>query len=270
MKRYSTIMSVLLTLALPVAGSCADAPKAQDKPEPSSVEAIQKSMSQSRMMKTMGSGGATGLTTSGKVSETLNGGGYTYAKLEKDGKSTWVAFPTLETRVGENLSFRGCMEMNDFESKSLNRKFDKILFCSAPEVAGKSAAKPTPATGKKSPGSAGSASAAGKKIKVEKATGANAYTVAEIFGKRAQLNGKQVLVRGQVVKVSSGIMKKNWIHIQDGTGTEKLKNRDLVVTSKTLPEVGDVVTVSGTLAKDKDFGGGYKYSAIIENGSIKQ
>lgn len=270
MKRYSSIMSVLLTLALPVAAICADAPKAQDKPDPSSVEAIQKSMSKSRMMSGMGASGGTALTTSGKVSETMTGGGYTYAKLEKDGKSTWVAFPTLETRVGETLSFRGCMEMSNFESKSLNRKFEKILFCSAPDVAGKGAAKLTPATGKKSPGSAGAASAAGKKIKVEKATGANAHSVAEIFAKRAQLNGKQVVVRGQVVKVSSGIMKRNWIHLQDGTGTEKQKNHDLVVTSQSLPEVGEVVTVSGTLAEDKDFGGGYKYNAIIENGSIKK
>jgi hypothetical protein len=34
--------------------------------------------------------------------------------------------------------------------------------------------------------------------------------------------------------------------------------------------VGDVVTVTGTLAKDKDFGAGYKYSAIIENATIKK
>jgi hypothetical protein len=271
MKRCSSIMSVLLTLALPVAATCADAPKAQDKPEPSSVESVQKSMSKSRMMSGMGAAGASGLTTSGKVAETMSGGGYTYAKLEKDGKSTWVAFPTTETRVGEALFFRGCMEMNNFESKSLNRKFEKILFCSAPEVTGKgAAAKLTPAAGKKSPGSAGAASAAGKKIKVEKAAGANAHSVAEIFAKRGQLNGKQVVVRGQVVKVSSGIMKRNWIHLQDGTGTEKQKNHDLVVTSQSLPEVGEVVTVSGILAKDKDFGGGYKYNAIIENGSIKK
>jgi hypothetical protein len=269
MMRYSTIMSVLLTLALPVAATCADAPKAQDKPESSSVEEIQKSMSKSHMMSGVGGAGATGLNSSGKVAETMDGGGYTYARLEKGGTSTWVAFPTLETRVGEPLSFRGCMEMNNFESKSLNRKFEKILFCNAPEVSGKSAAKPS-VTGKKSPGSTGSASAAGNKVKVDKATGANAYTVAEIFAKRGQLDGKQVVVRGQVVKVSSGIMKRNWIHLQDGTGTEKKKNHDLVVTSQKLAEVGEVITVSGTLAKDKDFGGGYKYSAIIENGSIKK
>jgi len=268
MKRYSTIMSVLLTLALPVAGSCADAPKAPDKADAASVESIKDSMSKtghSMMGGSAPAAGAADLSPSGKVVETMDGGGYTYANLERDGKKTWVAFSTLETRVGDKLAFKDCMEMPNFQSKALNRTFDSILFCGQPVLKPTTAAKQV--SGKKSPGS-GSAAAAGK-IQVEKATGANAYTVAEVFAKRGALDGKQVVVRGQVVKVSTGIMNKNWLHLQDGSGSEKSKNHDLVVTTKDLAEVGDVVTVSGTLAKDKDFGGGYKYSAIIEKGSVK-
>jgi hypothetical protein len=273
MKRYSTIMSVLLTLALPVAGNCADAPKPTEKAD-ASVEKIKHDMSKSRMSQMMG-GSATAtdgaqLNPSGKVVETMNGGGYTYANLEKGGKKTWVAFPTMETRVGETLSFNGCMQMPGFQSKALNRKFDEILFCSGPEIKPKAAAKANLLAGKKSPGSSGASSAASQKIKVEKASGANAYTVAEIFSKRAALNGKQVVVKGQVVKVASGIMDRNWIHLQDGSGTEKQKNHDLVITSTQEPEVGSVITVSGTVAKDKDFGGGYKYDVIIEKGSVKK
>jgi hypothetical protein len=63
-------------------------------------------------------------------------------------------------------------------------------------------------------------------------------------------------------------MKKNWIHLQDGTGDAG--NNDLVVTSDDLPKVGDVVTASGTLYNDKDFGGGYKYKVIIEKAGIKK
>jgi hypothetical protein len=179
-----------------------------------------------------------------------------------------VAFPTLETRVGETLSFSGCMEMPNFQSKTLNRKFDTILFCGAPEV--KAATKIVkPLEAKKSPGSEGAVTS-GQKIKVEKAAGANAYTVSEIFAKRSTLSGKQVVVKGQVVKISTGIMDKNWIHLQDGTGDEKKKTHDLVITTLDTADVGDVVTISGKLTKDKDFGGGYKYNAIIENGSVKK
>jgi len=79
------------------------------------------------------------------------------------------------------------------------------------------------------------------------------------------------VVKGQVTKVASGIMGKNWIHLQDGTGNEKKKTNDLVVTTTAAePEVGDIVTMTGTLVKDKDFGSGYKYDAIIEKGAFKK
>ena len=283
MKRYSTIMSVLLTLALPVAGYCAEAPKGAEKADatagakkettPKAGETTKDTTSKGGHSNMMGgnskAAGGAEVNPTGKVVETMDGGGYTYANLEKDGKKTWVAFPTLETRVGETLSFKNCMEMPGFESKALKRKFDSILFCGSPEVKA-SAAKAKMAEGKKSPGSTGAASAAVGKIKVEKASGANAYTVAEIFEKRSALNGKQVEVKGQVVKVSTGIMNKNWIHLQDGSGSEAKKTNNLVVTTNDEPKVGNVVTVSGTLIKDKDFGSGYKYNAIIEKGSVKQ
>lgn len=263
MKRYSTIMSVLLTLALPVAGSCADASKAPEKAD-ASVGSMSNS-GQSKMMGMMGgataAGGGPALNPAGKVVETMNAGGYTYANLESDGKKTWVAFPNRATSVGETLSFRNCMEMAGFQSKSLGRQFDMILFCGGPEVQQKTAEAPA---AKKAP------RPAGQKIKVDKASAANAYTVSEIFAKGAALNGKQVVVRGEVVKVASGIMDRNWIHLQDGTGDEKQKTHDLVITTDDMAQVGDVVTVTGTLAKDKDFGGGYKYGVIIEKGSVKK
>jgi hypothetical protein len=84
------------------------------------------------------------------------------------------------------------------------------------------------------------------------------------------LNKKKVVVKGKVVKVSAGIMGRNWIHIQDGTGSQAKKNHNLVCTSKETAEIGDIVTVSGILAKDKDFGGGYKYTAIVEESTIKK
>ncbi|MBU5635740.1 DNA-binding protein [Geomonas sp. Red69] len=284
MMRYSTIMSVLVTLALPVAGTCADAPKAPEKadakveavaapkaPEKaeSKVDAITKSMSKSDHSMMMGGSAPAGAgaaeinpNPTGKVVETMVGGGYTYANLEvAGGTKTWVAYPVLETRVGDTLSFQGCMPMTNFQSKTLKRTFDTILFCNAPKIKG-GAAKPAAKEAKKA--------APGEKIKVEKATGANAYTVEEIFAKCGSLNGKQIEVRGQVVKVASGIMSKNWLHLQDGTGNDKKKTNDLVVTTTDNAEEGDVITVSGILAKDKDFGGGYKYTAIIEKGSVKK
>jgi len=267
MKKAVQTIAVLFTLSLPLTVLAAvdhNAGKTDKAKED------MKAMSKGGMASMMMGGGGTGATgATGKVVETMEGGEYRYANLEKNGKKTWVAFPAQKVSVGEEVSFSGCVEMTNFQSKTLKRTFDKILFCGAPDQKRKkSAAKDV--TGKKSPGSAGAAAASTKVSGIEKASGPNAYTVAETFSKAAALNGKKVQVRGKVVKVSSGIMNRNWIHLQDGTGDSKKKTNDLVVTSQDAPSEGDVVTISGILAKDKDFGSGYKYSVIIEQATVKK
>jgi len=201
-------------------------------------------------------------TLTGKVIESMDSGGYTYVQIENNGKKTWVAVPKTKVVKGQNITFAPGAEMGNFESKTLKRKFDSITFSGGVISQGEKGIE------QKSPGSKGSAVVVAEKIKVDKASGPDAYTVAEIFQNSKKLEEKKVVVRGKVVKVSAGVMKKNWIHLQDGTGDAG--NNDLVVTSDDLPKVGDVVTASGTLYNDKDFGGGYKYKVIIEKTGIKK
>jgi len=113
------------------------------------------------------------------------------------------------------------------------------------------------------------APAASEKISVEKAKGADAYTVSETYEKAEKLDKKTVVVRGKVVKVSMGIMGKNWVHLRDGSGDQGKGTNNLVATTKDAPKVGDVVTAKGTLYKDKDFGSGYKYRVIVEEATVK-
>jgi hypothetical protein len=122
--------------------------------------------------------------------------------------------------------------------------------------------------GRKSTGSTDITMNKDEKIKVDKASGDNARTVAEIYAMKAELDKKEVVVRGKVVKVSDLIMGKNWIHIQDGSGDQKSRTHNLVATSQDLPAVGDIVTITGILAKDRDFGGAYKYEVIVEQARI--
>jgi hypothetical protein len=65
-------------------------------------------------------------------------------------------------------------------------------------------------------------------------------------------------------------MGSNWVHLQDGSGDLTKGTHDLVVTTQDLPKVGDVVTLKGSLSKDKDFGAGYKYAVIVEKGKIQR
>jgi hypothetical protein len=105
-------------------------------------------------------------------------------------------------------------------------------------------------------------------IHVEKAKGEDGRTVADLYDQSKTLDRKTVAVRGKVVKVSRGIMGKNWVHLRDGSGDAGKGTNNLVVTTQDVPKVGDVVTARGTLYKDKDFGAGYKYAVIVEEASV--
>jgi hypothetical protein len=102
-------------------------------------------------------------------------------------------------------------------------------------------------------------------IKVPKATGADAKTVAEIVGKRAELKDKTVTVRAKVVKVTSGVMGKNWVHLRDGTGSAKDNTNDVLATTQDEPKVGDIVVAKGVVHTDVNLGSGYSYAVLIDN-----
>ncbi len=93
-------------------------------------------------------------------------------------------------------------------------------------------------------------------------------TVEELFKDQKKLSGKEVAVRGQVVKVSLGIMGKNWLHLQDGSGSAG--TNDLTVTTSAEAAVGDVVVARGKLSTAKDFGHGYKYEVILDDAKVSK
>ncbi|MDR2239962.1 MAG: hypothetical protein LBE33_05910 [Zoogloeaceae bacterium] len=105
-------------------------------------------------------------------------------------------------------------------------------------------------------------------VRVSKASGPNAKTVEEIIAQRAQLKDKPVVVRGKVVKFLSGIMNKNWLHLRDGTGDEAKGTNDILITTSGEAKPGEVVIVNGTVRTDKDFGSGYAYDVMVEDGAI--
>lgn len=91
-------------------------------------------------------------------------------------------------------------------------------------------------------------------------------TVEALFLQKADLSGKQVTIKGKVVKVNNGIMQRNFLHVQDGSGSEG--TNDITVTSQQTANTGDEVTIVGKLSTDVDFGAGYVYPLLIEEASI--
>ena len=107
-------------------------------------------------------------------------------------------------------------------------------------------------------------------VKVPKATGPDARTVAEIIDKKAALNNKPVLVRGKVVKYTPGVMGKNWIHLQDGSGSPADGTNDVLVTTKDETKIGAVVVARGTVRTDVDLGSGYFYKVLVDEAKLQK
>jgi hypothetical protein len=93
-------------------------------------------------------------------------------------------------------------------------------------------------------------------------------TVAELYAERGTLVNSRVKVRGKVVKINSGIMGMDWLHVRDGSGAEG--SNDLTVTTKgSAPvKVGDSVVVSGNVVVDKDFGMG-PYPVLLQDAEVQ-
>jgi hypothetical protein len=220
----------------------------------------------------------------GKVLERIDAAPYSYLRIAGPAGEVWAAVPQAAIENGVEVVIENPMAMDGFESKTLNRKFEKIYFGTlagqggAPQGAAPAGMPPgaAPAAGQMPPGgmppggmaAQHAAAAAGPAdagdVKVPKATGANARTVAEIHAQKAQLKEKKVTVRGKVVKSNAGIMGKNWVHIRDGSGSQAKGDNDITVTSDSAANVGDVIVVTGVVRVDKDFGAGYAYPVIIE------
>ncbi|CAN5883706.1 hypothetical protein BH11MYX3_BH11MYX3_33850 [soil metagenome] len=188
---------------------------------------------------------------SGTVVETMDSGGYTYAKLDHGGTIVWVAGPETKLAVGTRIGSVTGSLMTGFQSTTLKRTFDEIYFIPAFAIDGAVApAAPHP-----------SVLAMAQKVETI-APPAGGQTIASLAGDKGSAAGTAVLVRGKVVKVNNGILGHNWVHLQDGSG-------DLTLTTDATLTLGQVVAMRGTVARNKDFGAGYTYAVLLENATVE-
>ncbi len=209
----------------------------------------------------------------GTILETMDSGGYTYMLLKTPGGDVWAAVNQTKVKKGSAATVVDPVPMANFESKTLHRKFDRILFGTlAPASSGTGETAVAQADMQAAMVAQHSAAAAGPsdvgQIKVPKAEGGK--TVAEIFAQRAALKDKQVAVRGKVVKYTAAVMGKNWIHLRDGSGSREKKDDDITVTTTDKAAVGDVVLVRGVVKLDRDLGAGYTYSVLLEDARLSK
>jgi hypothetical protein len=202
----------------------------------------------------------------GKVTETMDAASYTYVRIDTGKEKIWVAAPKVQVKVGDSVTVPSSMAMEKYHSKTLNRDFDVVYFAGDMQVNGKTAGESVPGLPKDHP-PIPAAAAQQPKIdlsNIAKAKGGK--TVAEIYADKSKLGGKEVTLRGKVVKYNANILGKNWIHLRDGSGTAP--ENDLLITSETPCKIGDTVVATGKLSLNKDFGSNYKYDVMVEDAKI--
>ena len=192
-----------------------------------------------------------------KVIEVIQTNSYTYLQVFENNEKIWIAVASRESKPGDIIYYTDALEMRDFNSKELNRIFPVIYFVQDPSDSPETSKSPS------SKGKPSSERVAG--IEIEHIDGG--ITLAELFEKRAEFQNKTVKIRGLVVKVNSNIMGKNWVHLQDGTGSEE--KYDLTITTQDKLEIGSIATFEGKIALEKDFGAGYAYDIIMEDATAK-
>jgi hypothetical protein len=198
----------------------------------------------------------------GKVLEVKDVDSYTYLLLKTKDGETWAAIAKTPVKKGADVTIENATVMNNFESKTLKKTFDTIVFGT---LGG------TGAGGGMAAAHSGLAKAADvKDVKVPKASGPDARTVAEIVTKRMELKDKTIVVRGKVVKFTPEVLGKNWVHLRDGSGSASDNTHDVLVTTKDAAKIGDVVVAKGVVHTDRDLGSGYSYKVLVEDATLQK
>ena len=198
------------------------------------------------------------------VKEVLPATKYSYLKVTEGDEDYWIAIRKQEVNVGGTYFYRNGLLKTNFESKEYNRVFDRIFLVSSlvPENHGNNA------------GGVSASFNSEENINQQKqdipthteevVQHKGSVKIADLVANPGSYEGKTVQITGKCVKINPNIMKRNWIHLQDGSKDDF----DLVVTSNAFVPEGTIVTIKAKVVLNKDFGAGYRYDLILEDGIV--
>ncbi len=197
------------------------------------------------------------------VNEVLPATRYVYLNVSEGDSKFWIATRKQEIKKGETYFYRGGLLKTNFESKEYNKVFDTIYLISnlVSQDHSKHADNLNTNVQKNAP-------IVQKEVipthtdKIVEHKGS--IKIAELIKDPKKYEGHTIQLSGKCVKVNPNIMDRNWLHLQDGSKNDY----DLVITSDTFVPEGSDITIKATVVLNKDFGAGYKYDLILENGIL--
>jgi hypothetical protein len=192
-----------------------------------------------------------------KVLEIRQTSSNTYLKISEGHLVYWIAAVKTDAKPGDVFYFDEALQVSDFKSAELDTTFASLyMIRDLKSTLDQNEQVVRPASGTEP-----KPNEFREDIRISRPAGVE--TIARILEDRDKFSGKEVLLKGQVIKVNNEVMGRNWIHIQDGTRFGEAF--DLTVTSAEFLTVGQIVTFKGILNTEKDFGAGYFYPVILED-----
>ena len=198
------------------------------------------------------------------VNEVLPTEKYSYLNVIEGDERFWIATRGKNVKVGKTYYYKGGLLKTNFESKEYNRIFEKMYLISNLVESNH---------GSNSDDLMASNTATKQKELIKEKIEVNtvkiiqqkgSIKIAELVKDPKKYDGKTVQITGVCTKINAGIMDRNWIHIKDGSKDDY----DLVITSNTFVPEGSTVTIKALVMLNKDFGAGYIYDLILENGVV--
>jgi len=180
---------------------------------------------------------------------------YLYLLVQENNDEFWIAVRKMEINIGETYFYYGGLLKTNFKSNEYDKVFDKIYLVTS--------------LVKSDHGNHINEKKLDiKDIKIAKTKSIpeikGSIKISELVRNQKELEGKTVQISGICSKTNPNIMGRNWIHVKDGS----LDDYDLVITSSTYVKEGTQITIKGVVALNKDFGAGYMYKLILENGVV--
>ncbi|WP_222983844.1 hypothetical protein [Flagellimonas meishanensis] len=198
--------------------------------------------------------------------EILPAGKYIYIKVEEGGREFWISARKQPIEEGTAYLYNEALMKTAFESKEHQRVFDTIYLVTTliPKKHGGESLMNNKMDdiSKKAETIKNSVVSTEERDRLYHGT----VKVSDLVENPEKYAGKVVELSGECAKVNNGIMGKNWIHLKDGSQDDF----DLVITSATEIEKGDKITMRGIVRLNRDFGSGYSYDILVEEGELIQ
>jgi len=201
-----------------------------------------------------------------KVNEILPASRYLYLNVTEGEEKFWIAVRKQEIKIGGIYYYKRALLKTDFESKENNKVFEKIYLVtnlvSANHVHGQKSIGDIETNLEAVVDNKPKVKTSEKPESIIQQQGS--VKISELVKNFKKYEGKTIQISGKCVKINPGIMNRNWIHIKDGSQDDY----DLVITSDTYVAEGTVITMKAKVSLNKDFGAGYTYDLILEDGVL--